>query len=201
MTGCYSGQFAMEGFLNLYWKRWKRVLLTRSIAILPTLFLTIFADLNQLTQLNDGLNALMTLQLPFALLPTLTFSSSAKVMGRFRNDMVNRVLATLLSVLVIGINLYFVYTFAERTFAFTWLSVILLVMFTVYYMMFILYLVGCYLYVLGFHWVARLPLVGCYLIEPDTVEHCLDGTKPSESEDLRPNDYGTGQTDPDNPRI
>lgn len=33
MTGTYAGQFAMEGFLNLQWARWKRVLVTRVIAI------------------------------------------------------------------------------------------------------------------------------------------------------------------------
>ena len=33
MTGTYAGQFAMEGFLNLHWQRWLRVLVTRSIAI------------------------------------------------------------------------------------------------------------------------------------------------------------------------
>ena len=29
MTGTYAGQFAMEGFLNLQWKKWQRVLFTR----------------------------------------------------------------------------------------------------------------------------------------------------------------------------
>jgi natural resistance-associated macrophage protein len=37
--------------------------------------LAIFADIQQLTGLNDYLNAVMTLQLPFALIPTLTFTS------------------------------------------------------------------------------------------------------------------------------
>lgn len=55
--------------------RWKRVLLTRTIAICPTLLLSIFANINELTSLNDYLNAVMSLQLPFALLPTLTFTS------------------------------------------------------------------------------------------------------------------------------
>ena len=35
-----AGQFAMEGFLNLTWKRWQRVLLTRTVAILPTFFVS-----------------------------------------------------------------------------------------------------------------------------------------------------------------
>ena len=76
MTGTYSGQFVMEGFLNLHWVRWKRVLLTRSIAIAPTLALAVFSDINGLTSMNDFLNAVMSLQLPFALIPTLTFTSN-----------------------------------------------------------------------------------------------------------------------------
>jgi len=38
MTGTYAGQFSMEGFLNLQWARWQRVLVTRTIAVLPTFF-------------------------------------------------------------------------------------------------------------------------------------------------------------------
>ena len=85
MTGTYSGQFVMEGFLNLTWSRWKRIVLTRTIAIFPTLALSVFANLNDMTSLNDYLNAVMSLQLPFALLPVLTFTSSPKIMGQFHN--------------------------------------------------------------------------------------------------------------------
>lgn len=107
MTGTYAGQFTMEGFLNLKWPRWQRVLLTRSIAIAPTLAVTIYRDINSLTGLNDYLNALMVLQLPFAVLPTLTFSSSKIVMGKFANNLFNLIIATLLSLIVIIINIYF----------------------------------------------------------------------------------------------
>ena len=83
MTGTYAGQFAMEGFLNLTWKRWQRVLLTRTVAILPTFTVAFFSDINNLTGMNDLLNCLMSLQLPFALIPTIAFTSSHKVQGLF----------------------------------------------------------------------------------------------------------------------
>lgn len=108
MTGTYSGQFAMEGFLNLNWPRWKRVLLTRTIAIAPTLVVTLTSNLDRLSDLNDYLNALMVIQLPFAILPTLTFSSSTLVMGTFANNLFNRTVATVLSIAVVFINIYFV---------------------------------------------------------------------------------------------
>ncbi|XP_073939469.1 natural resistance-associated macrophage protein 2 isoform X6 [Castor canadensis] len=62
MTGTYSGQFVMEGFLNLKWSRFARVILTRSIAIIPTLLVAIFQDVEHLTGMNDFLNVLQSLQ-------------------------------------------------------------------------------------------------------------------------------------------
>lgn len=89
MTGTYSGQFVMEvsggprysvalsqvillplskvvfcpqGFLNLRWSRFARVLLTRSLAITPTLLVAIFQDIQHLTGMNDFLNVLQSLQ-------------------------------------------------------------------------------------------------------------------------------------------
>ena len=52
MTGTYAGQFAMEGFLNLQWKRWQRVLLTRSVAILPTFLVAYYQDIRNLSGKN-----------------------------------------------------------------------------------------------------------------------------------------------------
>lgn len=108
MTGTYAGQFAMEGFLNLQWARWKRVLLTRSIAIIPTFCLAFFSNINDLTGMNDILNAVMSLQLPFALFPTIAFTSNPLIMGEFVNGLANTIVAMVLSIVVITINTYFV---------------------------------------------------------------------------------------------
>ncbi|XP_040437501.1 natural resistance-associated macrophage protein 2-like isoform X2 [Falco naumanni] len=108
MTGTYSGQFVMEGFLNLRWSRFARVLLTRSIAITPTLFVAIFQDVEHLTGMNDFLNVLMSLQLPFALIPVLTFTSLPSVMNDFANGLFWKVGGGLLILLICSINMYFV---------------------------------------------------------------------------------------------
>lgn len=165
----------MEGFLNIYWVKWKRVLLTRSIAILPTLFLALSSDLESMTSLNDGLNALMSLQLPFALLPTLTFSSSERVMGSFKNGLINNLIATSLSFVVIAINLYFVYNFAfvEQRIPFNIVTAILVLVFVVYYVIFILYLLGCFLVAVGLEGLTRIPLIGYYLRESEEQEHTV----------------------------
>ncbi|KAM5180010.1 natural resistance-associated macrophage protein 2 isoform 1-T1 [Mantella aurantiaca] len=108
MTGTYSGQFVMEGFLNLKWSRFARVVLTRSIAITPTLLVAIFQDVQHLTGMNDFLNVLQSLQLPFALIPVLTFTSLKPVMSDFANGLGWKIAGGILILIVCCINMYFV---------------------------------------------------------------------------------------------
>ncbi|XP_076612070.1 natural resistance-associated macrophage protein 2-like isoform X1 [Chaetodon auriga] len=108
MTGTYSGQFVMEGFLNLRWSRFARVLLTRSIAITPTLLVAIFQDVQHLTGMNDFLNVLQSMQLPFALIPILTFTSLTSIMNDFANQLVWKISGGIVILVVCAINMYFV---------------------------------------------------------------------------------------------
>uniref|UniRef100_UPI0037E7091A natural resistance-associated macrophage protein 2-like isoform X2 n=1 Tax=Semicossyphus pulcher TaxID=241346 RepID=UPI0037E7091A len=111
MTGTYSGQFVMEGFLNLRWSRFARVLLTRSIAITPTLLVAIFQDVQHLTGMNDFLNVLQSMQLPFALIPILTFTSLTSIMNDFANGMVWKISGGVMILVVCAINMYFVVSY------------------------------------------------------------------------------------------
>ncbi|CAG5982310.1 natural resistance-associated macrophage protein 2 isoform 2-T4 [Menidia menidia] len=108
MTGTYSGQFVMEGFLNLRWSRFARVLLTRSIAITPTLLVAIFQDVRHLTGMNDFLNVLQSMQLPFALIPILTFTSLRTIMDDFANGLFWKISGSIVILVVCAINMYFV---------------------------------------------------------------------------------------------
>lgn len=108
MTGCYAGQFAMEGFLNLQWSRWKRVLFTRLVAIAPTFYVAFFSRIDDLSVMNDLLNDVMSLQLPFATLPVIAFTSNPQIMGDFANGIGNKIVSSLLSAAVILINVYYV---------------------------------------------------------------------------------------------
>ncbi|XP_063046395.1 natural resistance-associated macrophage protein 2-like [Engraulis encrasicolus] len=108
MTGTYSGQYVMEGFLNLQWSKFLRVFITRMIAIVPTLLVAFFNDAQDLTWLNDILNALQSVQLPFALIPILTFTSQTSLMSDFANGRVSKVLGTVFTLAIMGINMYFV---------------------------------------------------------------------------------------------
>ncbi|XP_041438490.1 natural resistance-associated macrophage protein 2 isoform X2 [Xenopus laevis] len=113
MTGTYSGQFVMEGFLNLKWSRFARVFLTRSIAITPTLLVAIFKDVEHLTGMNDFLNVLQSLQLPFALIPVLTFTSLPSVMSDFANGIGWKIAGGILILVVCSINMYFVVVYVS----------------------------------------------------------------------------------------
>lgn len=108
MTGTYSGQFVMEGFLNLKWSRTKRIVLTRSIAIAPTLLMAVFTNNNidALSTMQDLLNVLQSLQLPFALVPLLQFTSMSEIMGNFANSIFSKVTSTIIIVGILGINFY-----------------------------------------------------------------------------------------------
>ncbi|XP_006870197.1 PREDICTED: natural resistance-associated macrophage protein 2-like [Chrysochloris asiatica] len=114
MTGTYSGQFVMEGFMNLKWPRFARMILTRSIAIIPTLLVAAFQDVEHLTGLNDFLNVLQSLLLPFALIPILTFTSLRPVMSDFANGIGWKIAGGILVLIICSINMYFVVLYVQE---------------------------------------------------------------------------------------
>lgn len=83
MTGTYAGQFVMEGFLDLKIAAWKRVALTRSMALVPAVAVAIASESRAVPtdRVNELLNVLQSVQLPFALLPLLCFTASKRIMG------------------------------------------------------------------------------------------------------------------------
>ncbi|XP_027729478.1 natural resistance-associated macrophage protein 1 isoform X4 [Vombatus ursinus] len=113
MTGTYAGQFVMEGFLKLRWSRFARVLFTRSCAILPTIMVAIFRDIQDLSGLNDLLNVLQSLLLPFAVFPILTFTSMPAIMQEFTNGLICKIITFLIMGLVCTINAYFIISYLE----------------------------------------------------------------------------------------
>ena len=76
--------FFTQGFINIKWAKWKRVLLTRSIAMVPTIAVALAAT-KDLDKMSSWLNVLQSVQLPFALLPILHFTSDSRIMGQFKN--------------------------------------------------------------------------------------------------------------------
>ncbi|GAA0171662.1 secondary carrier transporter [Lithospermum erythrorhizon] len=113
ITGTYAGQFIMGGFLNLRVKKWLRALITRSFAIVPTLVVALIFDTSEssLDVLNEWLNVLQSIQIPFALIPLLCLVSKEEVMGVFRIGPVLKTISWLVTALVIVINGYLLVDF------------------------------------------------------------------------------------------
>ncbi|KAK4599245.1 hypothetical protein RGQ29_009336 [Quercus rubra] len=86
ITGTYAGQFIMGGFLNLRLKKWLRAVITRSFAIVPTIAVALVFKTSEasLDILNEWLNVLQSIQIPFALIPLLTLVAKEQVMGVFK---------------------------------------------------------------------------------------------------------------------
>ncbi|KAJ4701662.1 Metal transporter [Melia azedarach] len=113
ITGTYAGQFIMGGFLNLPLKKWLRALITRSCAIVPTMIVALVFNTSEasLDILNEWLNVLQSIQIPFALIPLLTLVSKERVMGDFKIGPLLERLAWTVAALVIVINGYLLLDF------------------------------------------------------------------------------------------
>ncbi|KAL3078076.1 hypothetical protein niasHT_036959 [Heterodera trifolii] len=141
MTGTYAGQFVMEGFLQIKWPRWRRVLFTRSIAIVPTFFVALRAQgVQNLTGMNDLLNCVQMVQLPFALIPIITFTANRRVMFDFGSTTGAQVFAFFTSLVVILINLYFSFDYILSALDSAWYAWALLFGPGTLYMAFVVYL-------------------------------------------------------------
>ncbi|XP_030537997.1 metal transporter Nramp2-like [Rhodamnia argentea] len=113
ITGTYAGQFIMGGFLNLRLKKWMRALITRSFAIVPTIIVAVVFDTSEasLDVLNEWLNVLQSMQIPFALIPLLTLVSKEQVMGIFKIGLTLQRVAWSVASLVMMINGYLLLDF------------------------------------------------------------------------------------------
>ncbi|RAL40566.1 hypothetical protein DM860_006636 [Cuscuta australis] len=113
ITGTYAGQFIMGGFLDLRLKKWMRALITRSFAILPTIVVALVFHRTEssLDVLNEWLNVLQSVQIPFALVPLLTLVSKEEVMGSFKIGPFLERVAWTVAILVMVINGYLLVDF------------------------------------------------------------------------------------------
>jgi len=85
ITGTLAGQVVMEGFMHWRIKPWVRRLITRTLAILPAVFVIGLRGDSSVTDLLILSQVVLALQLPFAMFPLLHFTSSRKRMGTWKN--------------------------------------------------------------------------------------------------------------------
>jgi manganese transport protein len=85
ITGTLAGQVVMEGFMRWRIQPWVRRLITRTMAILPAVFVIGVRGDSSVTDLLILSQVVLALQLPFAMFPLLHFTSSRKRMGGWKN--------------------------------------------------------------------------------------------------------------------
>src|ERR687886_524386 len=104
LTATLAGQIVMEGFLNFRLPPWLRRLLTRLIAIVPALIAIILFGEGSTTNLLVFSQVILSLQLPFAVIPLVMFTSNRNLMGEFVNPLWLKALAWLVASIIVGLN-------------------------------------------------------------------------------------------------
>ncbi|XP_074275870.1 metal transporter Nramp6-like [Silene latifolia] len=108
ITGTYAGQYVMQGFLELRMEPWLRNLLTRCLAIIPSLVVALIGGSSGAGQLIIVASMILSFELPFALIPLLKFTSSKTKMGGHANSFVLSAITWVIGSLIMGINVYFI---------------------------------------------------------------------------------------------
>lgn len=109
VTGTLAGQIVMEGFLNLRLPPWFRRLVTRLIAIIPAVIVTAIAGERGTEELLVLSQVVLSLQLPFAIIPLIRFTSDRSKMGEFVNRRWENILAWIIAAVIITLNVILVY--------------------------------------------------------------------------------------------
>ncbi|GAB2949636.1 Nramp family divalent metal transporter [Hymenobacter coalescens] len=104
LTGTLAGQIVMEGFLNLKLKPWLRRLITRLIAVVPAFIVTLIYGEKGTGELLVLSQVILSLQLSFAVVPLVLFTSDRQKMGRFVNRPWLKYTAWAISVIIILLN-------------------------------------------------------------------------------------------------
>jgi manganese transport protein len=108
ITGTLAGQIIMEGHLQLRIQPWLRRLITRMLAIIPALLTVLILGETATGNLLVLSQFILSLQLPFAIIPLIYFAGNKKIMGDFAVTTFYKTLAWIATILITGLNFYFV---------------------------------------------------------------------------------------------
>jgi manganese transport protein len=104
ITGTLAGQIVMEGYLNLRIAPWLRRLITRLIAIIPAYIVIIIYGEGETGALLVFSQVVLSLQLGFAIIPLIHFTSDKKTMGVFAIKPWIRITAWLIAIIIVSLN-------------------------------------------------------------------------------------------------
>ena len=106
IVGTLAGQVVMEGFMHWRIQPWVRRLITRGLAILPAVLIIGSRGDSSVTDLLTLSQVVLALQLPFAMLPLLQFTSSAKRMGAWKNGRLLLIAGWTSAILITALDIY-----------------------------------------------------------------------------------------------
>jgi manganese transport protein len=112
VTATLSGQIVMEGFLDIRLPPWARRLITRAIAIIPAAGVTIWYGEAGTAKLLILSQVVLSLQLPFAIVPLVMFTADRRKMGELRAPRWVTLLAVATALTVIALNVKLLFDFA-----------------------------------------------------------------------------------------
>jgi manganese transport protein len=114
LTGTLAGQIVMEGFVNIRLRPWLRRLITRLVAIVPAVIVVVLYGERGTGALLVLSQVILSLQLPFAVFPLVSFTSDRRKMGDLVAPYRIRVLAWTVAVIIAALNAYLLFqTFFE----------------------------------------------------------------------------------------
>jgi manganese transport protein len=111
VTGTLAGQIVAEGFLNLRLPVWLRRMVTRLLAIVPAVIVVGIKGDEGATELLVLSQVVLSLQLPFAIVPLVRFTSDKAQMGAFANTLWLKIAAWGIAAVVILLNLKLLWSF------------------------------------------------------------------------------------------
>jgi len=106
LTGTMAGQIVMEGFLDIRIRPWLRRLMTRLVAIVPAVIVAGFSGERGVGQLLIFSQVILSLQLSFAVVPLVQFTSDKSKMGRFANRRWLAITAWAAAIIIIALNVF-----------------------------------------------------------------------------------------------
>src|SRR6187200_1842309 len=109
VTATLAGQIVMEGFLDIRLPSWARRLLTRGIAIVPVVIVTAFYGERGTSQLLVFSQVILSMQLPFAVIPLVKFVSDKRKMGQFAISRSVAAVAWIVAAIIVALNVKLLY--------------------------------------------------------------------------------------------
>jgi manganese transport protein len=105
VTATLAGQVVMEGFIDIRLAPWLRRLVTRAIAIVPAAGVTMFMGEAATGKLLIFTQVVLSLQLPFAIVPLIHITSSRAKMGDLVAPRTMIIAASIIAAIIIALNI------------------------------------------------------------------------------------------------